>query len=463
MDLLGVQSIPFIARRNYLYEFWQLVPWSLLVGVIEGQFAAVVVAHTFSGSEWAVTIASSTYVAAMMSSMLWGALCVGRPKVRLLSWFTGGTALLAGTLGLIPEHPSCAWWFVAQMAGAQILLAGVITTRSAVWKSNYPRSDRGRITARLQAVRLVVGTIVVLSAGALCQQDPSLYRFIFPAVALAGGGSIFLLSKLHMRGERSELRQLATPPTGEPGLTQRIRLRDALLSPRIVGQMVRVLRNDVRFRSYIIAQLLIGISNLSVVPIATVCVTQRLPVGDDWSFWISTAILAGLRRLWTLATLNRWAHLFDRLGVVRFRVVNCFCWIGAVLCGLAGDVILRNMTGREDVLLPVAVAAFAAWAAMQGAGMGGGALAWNLGHLHFAHPRDAEVYMGIHVSLTGIRGIGAPLLGMWLWSTIGLGAWGVSLGFALLSLLLFSRLARQEHREGMPTRPGDTPPGKPKP
>ncbi len=46
---------------------------------------------------------------------------------------------------------------------------------------------------------------------------------------------------------------------------------------------------------------------------------------------------------------------------------------------------------------------------------GGGSLAWQLGHNDFA-PRDQlSTYMGIHVTLTGVRGAFAPFLGMALY------------------------------------------------
>ncbi|MCX7065941.1 MAG: hypothetical protein NT024_15565, partial [Proteobacteria bacterium] len=43
---------------------------------------------------------------------------------------------------------------------------------------------------------------------------------------------------------------------------------------------------------------------------------------------------------------------------------------------------------------------------------GGGSLAWQLGHNDFAPREQVAAYMGIHVTLTGVRGAFAPFLGM---------------------------------------------------
>ena len=55
-------------------------------------------------------------------------------------------------------------------------------------------------------------------------------------------------------------------------------------------------------------------------------------------------------------------------------------------------------------------------AAIRGIGFGGGVLAWNLGHQDYAPVEKSGRYMGLHVTLTGIRGLIAPAIGMALYS-----------------------------------------------
>jgi hypothetical protein len=60
----------------------------------------------------------------------------------------------------------------------------------------------------------------------------------------------------------------------------------------------------------------------------------------------------------------------------------------------------------------------------------GGGLAWNIGHNDFAPSARAGLYMGVHVTLTGIRGATAPFLGMALylgWSARAIPGLGVEL------------------------------------
>jgi hypothetical protein len=461
LDLLRVGTLPFLARRNYYYEFKHILPWSMLAGLVEGLFASIVVSRTFNGGPVLIAVATTTPVAALTFSLVWGMLCVGRPKIRLFVMFALGTALCAGIVGAIPTSPAGAIWFLCQMAAAQILLAGVVTVRSAVWKSNYPHSDRARITARLQAVRIVASNGTVLLAAKICDIDPASYRYIFPVAAMIGVVGVLYLRRIHMRGERSELQKRREPPVDDDdefraGLTEPFSLT-ALLSPgHVLRQMYRVLRDDRRFTQYCFAQMLTGVANLMTIAVVVAIVTQDLELGDAWGFWIATGLIQATQRLVMLASIGRWARLFDRIGVVRFRVVNVACWNLCIAFGLIATLVAEAADQFGALFLPLAVSLFAVRAIFQGLGLGGGALAHTLGHLHFARPEEAEIYMGIHVSLIGLRGLVAPLCGMWLYQAIGWPVWLIAVALSLGSLAMYAWMARHERREGVPTHPRHT-------
>ncbi len=445
MDLIGARSFPFLTRRNYFQEFKQLIPWSVLAGLVEGHFASIIVAKTFDGSERLIAIAAATPAAAFLFSLFWGMLCAGRAKIRLLTLISLGAVLLSGTLGAIPASDGGAVWFVAQMAAAQVLLSGAVTVRSAVWRSNYPHMARGRITARLQALRFVISITTVLFAAKLCDHDPSSYRFIFPAAALFGLIGISIMQRIHIRGERGELRRHATMASNDALDVRGPQTVTALLSPRrVLGGMVGVFHRDQRFAQYCVAQSFMGMANLMTVPVVVAVVTQQMSVGVSQGFWISTGLIQALPQLVRLGSLARWARLFDRVGVVRFRAYNVCFWVISLSFGAVATIVVLHSERFGGAALPLAVALFALRGATSGIGLGGGALAWNLGHLHFAKSDEAEVYMGIHVFLTGVRGVVAPLLGMWLFATIGWVVWMVALASSLTSLVLFVRMARQE-------------------
>ena len=84
----------------------------------------------------------------------------------------------------------------------------------------------------------------------------------------------------------------------------------------------------------------------------------------------------------------------------------------------------------------------------------GGRLGWNLGHNDFASDGRSTLYMSIHVTLTGIRGLIAPLVGVglyqWLESTEpGRGRFVLVFPFTLtlagaVTFVVLARLKRME-------------------
>ena len=57
--------------------------------------------------------------------------------------------------------------------------------------------------------------------------------------------------------------------------------------------------------------------------------------------------------------------------------------------------------------------------------MGLGQLNWRLGHMEFAEPQKDSLYMGAHLSLTGLRGIIGPFVGIYLYRLDCLGPHGI--------------------------------------
>lgn len=449
-DPLGLRELPYLSRRNFLVEFQQFLPWSVVAGLVEGQFGSVVVARSFEGSPLLIAIATATPISAFITSLLWGMVCVGRPKIRLLTAFTAGATLLTGLAGAIPATEAGAVWFIAQMAAAQVLLTGVLTVRSAVWRANYPARVRGQITSRLQRIRFLTGAVAVMVAAAICDQNPSSYRFIYPIVGLCGLISVFLAPRMRVRRERAELEALAEEgevPPPRRFLVEPLNLTALLPQGKVLRRMFSILRQDTHYARYCLAQSLMGVGNLMTTSVLATVVTNHLDFGQRWGFWISTVLIVALHQLTVLVSLGHWGRLFDALGVLRFRIVNVSCWALSLIFGMFATLVVSEQLAIGAVYLPLAVGLFAVRSVLAGLGRGGGALAWHIGHLHFANDHDAELYMGIHVSLTGIRGMLAPLIGIWLWHLIGWPVWGVATVLCVWSILIFRGLARREERK----------------
>jgi hypothetical protein len=143
-----------------------------------------------------------------------------------------------------------------------------------------------------------------------------------------------------------------------------------------------------------------------------------------------------------------WARYLDRVHVTEFRARQSVLWIASQLVLWFGAL--------NGSLMWIGISRL-----IQGVARGGGALAWQLGHNDFADQDQLSAYMGIHVTLTGVRGATAPFLGIflylgwelqWFSFTFSYEGMGAAL-FALASLLSalswngFRRLHRRMLRD----------------
>jgi hypothetical protein len=432
LDWFRARRLPFLTRRNYHYEMMHLLPWGILAATIEGSFAAVVLSKTFEGNPFLIATATATPAASHVVNIFWGSLAIGRPKLPMFRLLGSMVSLILATVCITPQNSWGGMLFVVQMLAAQIFMSGVINLRSGLWKLNYPRHIRGRITARLQALRTLTSAMASLLAGWLFDSSPESYRWVYPAVALSGGLAMWIAGGIHPRGERRELTAIER---GEGTLSV-----SAVFSPsRVFSEMRRVFREDKAFFQYCKAQMMMGTANLMTTPVMVVIGTEALNLG----YTGNNILLDVIPKVVMLSSIVMWGAILDRTDTVRARVINCYCWLGMAVFGFLGTICLEHGS-HFGLGTAAAIALFVVSRFLRGLGIGGGTLIWNIGHLHFAKPHEAELYMGIHVTLTGIRAIVATYIGMFLYSSIGSGVWLVAAGMTGMAIVGFTRLARDQ-------------------
>ncbi len=434
-DFLRVDDIPTMARPNYLAELRHMTLWGLFANLVDGSFSSIVVAKTF-GSPLLVPIVWATPMLAHVLSFVWGIVLRGQPKVRTFVVLAVFALASAGSIAFTPSdwHPWGGWVFAGQVALARIFLSGLVTVRTSIWKSNYPQSHRARIAGRLQAL----GALLMLGMGAtvslLFDRHAEYYRWVYPTIAAIGVISLIPLRGVRVRGEPRELKGFRNHLASEGEDNGHLAQFD-----RGLKEAVTILRRDRDFSRYCSAQYLLGSANLMLDPVLTIFLTQGLGLGYFGSYLLMEQIPTVL----SLLTLRRWANLFDRVGVLQFRVTNSVFWLASFVLVTAALLIHS---------IPIALAASVAMAVLvagrvvNGVGRGGGSIAWNLGHLHFAGPHDAELYMGIHVALTGIRGVIMPFIGTVAYNLFGPVTLLLSVGLAIAAQRAFHRLAAAESR-----------------
>lgn len=392
------------------------------LSLMEGGFVAVVAAKTFNVPPWVIAVISAAPMFGNLSSYFWNRLATGRPKVPLLTLLQLMVLVCVMAIALSPRSGAGTWILLSSVILSRILIAGILTVRSVTWSLNYPRGLRARATAHLQALSSLTVVLTTGLAGLMLDAHPQNFRWVYAAGALFGGLGVWAFRGVTVVGEKRHQ------------VLERRSQRD----PNNRSAFLAILRANPRYARYQLHQFTSGAASMMLEPPLVYLVTTQM----GSSYLISITVVMLIPFLLNLTTMPLWARFLDRVHVAEFRARQNSVWIVGVL---------MMFWGAWDLSLFW----LAAGRIMTSITNGGGSLAWQLGHNDFA-PRDQlSAYMGIHVTLTGVRGAFAPFLGMALylgWNAKGYvpGSTGLGPWLFLLSAVLgviawrgFDKLARE--------------------
>ena len=425
------ESYPAPARPSALAEGIfrrEIVPWALLglaLGLVEGATAAVLVKQHFAGVapalavNLAVALVSGAPAFSNVLSFVWANLAHGRARVQLIVALQAGFALLVGCVSFASRAAGGLVLTVLSVVAARVLWAGILTVRAAVWSANYPRNVLARITGRLVIVNSIAVACSAALVGWALEARVVDARWLYGGGALAGLLGAWLYRAMRVR---REFRLLAAEAAS-----------GARSEPFSLRMLTEILREDPAYREYMLWMGIFGGGTLMLTTQLVLLFSERLHLTSGTQI----GLLAVVPLITQPIFLPWWARLFDGSHVVRYR----------------------SRQGWAIVLASAAMCAgvFSAWqpllwvgAVLLGAAQAGANLGWNLGHNDFASVGRAQHYMGVHVTLTGLRGGVAPPLGVLAYMGLeashpGAGEFALALPLAmtLAGALGFNRMRRR--------------------
>jgi MFS family permease len=390
-------ALPPVPLRGYRLERLTEAFFSVGMALMEGGFIGVIADKLFHVHPAVLALITAAPMFGNLSSSFWARLAHGRRRVPWTTALFAAFAACVLGIAFIPEGRFGAASLVALLVAARLILGGVISLRSIVWSLNYPREARGRVIARLQIVNVLSLAATSWVGGQILNANPESFRLVYAGGAAVAALGVVAFSRVPLLGERDHLAQeQAAAETGAH--TESIRT---------------LLRADPLYASFLGWQMLSGISNMMVEAPVLYLVSRQMGA----SYAESIAVTTVIPLLLSIATTPFWALYLDRVHVSAFRAAHAWSfslsqlllWAGAASQSLGVVLVARMVLGSARA---------------------GGGLAWNLGHNDFAPPERVGLYMGAHVTLTGLRGAVAPFLGMALylgWAAHPLPVLGVTL------------------------------------
>jgi MFS family permease len=286
---------------------------------------------------------------------------------------------------------------------------------NSILRSRYREGRRGTLFGWAVTVFTAFCIPAAMLVGALLDVDFQYYRLLFAVQAASGiahAGILALMARGidHSSGVGSGFGDL-------------------------FGSLVRTFRRDREFARFEAYFMVYGFAFMMVLPAIPFFARDILGLSYK-EYALAKGVIAQAGVLVLSPLLGRSA---ERVHPFRFT--------GLVSAGLGLYPLLIGMA----VLFPSSgellfFGAFAAYSVF----MAGINLSWNLSSLHFAPHGQEATYQGLHITLTAVRGLTAPLLGNLLFGLLGyLPLFMISAGLFLLSGLLFLRRHEQRRAAGL--------------
>ena len=403
-----VPGLDPVVQKSYRREQLTELTLPVALSLMEGGFVSVVAAKAFDVPPWVIAVISAAPMFGNLSSYFWNQLAAARPKVPIVTILQSLVLLCVVAIAISPRTGASTWVLLTSVVLARILIAGILTVRSVTWSLNYPRALRATVTSRLQALASLVVVLSTSIAGLVMDTHPEAFRWLYATGAAVGAYGVWAFRGVQVLGEKR----------------QQVLERRGQRDPSNRNSFTAILRADTRYARYQWHQFVSGAANMMIEPPLVYLITKQIGA----SYVASIGIVMLIPFLLNLATMPLWARYLDRVHVAEFRARQNLLWVVGVVVMFWGALTLSLLWLAVGRLICAIT-------------NGGGSLAWQLGHNDFA-PRDQlAAYMGIHVTLTGVRGAFAPFLGMALYlgwdaqgyvpGSTGMGAWLFLLAAAL--------------------------------
>lgn len=360
-------------------------------------------------------------------------------QVSLIGVIANATMLLAAAVALLFSNRSKRWLLILGLAFGRLIFVGSFLIRSSglfLWflflyhalfavqtpiLNNFFQTHignkRGQAFAVTRMALIAVSILCALGAGRALDINPGLFPWLLSVVALSG--TVTYAVFIHLDGMI------------DYGARAAGMLRGSLAGLRAVLGNGEFMMFEAVFMTY-------GLAFMLMVPAVPLMLLNVL----GFSFFQMAQATGLYSQVFIMLILPLAGLVYDRIDLWRL-------W-GASLVVLLGYPLMM-MAAYFTHRAPLAYSSFVFYSL----GMAGVMILWNLGSLRFAGEGDSLVYQGVHVTLTGIRGLFGPLLGYLLIAKAGFPAvFGASAGLLVLAAAASAACHRRQKAGSSCALPG---------
>lgn len=295
----------------------------------------------------------------------------------------------------------------------------VFPTINLLLKNSYSHGNFGTYYSYATSINKIVMILATFVFGLWLDFDPFVYRWVYPVLGLLGIASILLLTKIEFQPQN----QVA-----------RLSIKKSV--KRSLSRMKRIVLINKPYRDFEIGFMFYGFAFLSSAAVLTIFFERELHLN-----YTTVATYKNAHNFLAILLLPFFGKLLGRIDPRKFAVYT----FGSLMLFIAFLAITRFWnqyiwigTFQMHYSLAVAYLFYGVFAATM-------ALMWNIGSAYFARNADVGDYQAIHLTLTGVRALFAPLIGVFVYEIVGyfytflLGVIALLIGIAIMYYSMWRR------------------------
>jgi MFS family permease len=391
--------------------------YSILEGIILGVLALneYVFIYSMKGSNYQLAFLFQFSMVVFVFLFIFNQFRKRIRNKRLMLRVTGiATRLPLLLLALIPADPAAldaqSVWHYLFLAVFLVYFFGNIIIYPAInvlLKTNYRHENFGKLYSYATSVNKIIILISTFAYGLLLDADNFAFTYVFPFIALLAIASLFVLSEI-------DYSRVVQHPLA---LRFRASVRESWRN------MVSILRNNRPYLHFEIGFMFYGFSFMISVTIINIFFQEALGLN-----YTSVAFYKNAYNILAILLLPFFGKLLSSIDPRRFAAITFTALFMYILFLLLTDLYpaYTEVFGiRIYYMLVISFVFYGIFAATM-------ALLWFIGSAYFCRPEEADDYQSVHLSLTGVRSVFAPLFGVFFYELIGFAGTFILTMFTLL-------------------------------
>lgn len=291
-------------------------------------------------------------------------------------------------------------------------------TINLLLKTNYRHQNFGRLYSYATSANKIMLLVTTFLYGLLLDYDNYAFVYVFPVASALGMLSIFLLSKVNY-----------IPP-------ETIHIKSTIMQSvkKSIVNMYRILRINRPYLHFEISFMLYGFAFMVTYAVITIFFYEALDLN-----YSSVAFYKNSYNILAIVLLPVFGKLLGRIDPRRFGVIT-YSSLALYLFFLMITEYFPYFTSFFNIKLYYPLIFYIIFHGLFAATM---VLLWNIGSAYFGRDDEADIYQSIHLFLTGVRAIFAPLFGIFLYEQFG---YTVTFSVAIVALLAAVVLLKWSYR-----------------